>query len=239
MQTTLISRSPRGRRFFTLIELLVVIAIIGVLVSMLLPALKNAKDVAKQISCVNNEKQLHLAWYGYCDDHGGALPMRTSLFWNPPAANTSWPYLMYEYLKPAMYYVSGTYYFNSRRHYLACPSLVLRTDQESVYPDYGMLDFGIGGNDPSTLPGNPRKYYKLDQAKQPSQQLAFGDSYISWTNPFVGSGVIFIGSNGMHHFRHRNQTNMLFVDGHIEAKTDGAFFQWWWGYWNAAPWGNP
>ena len=49
------------KSLFTLIELLIVIAIIGILASLLLPALKTAKDSAKSISCVNQLKQL-----GYC-----------------------------------------------------------------------------------------------------------------------------------------------------------------------------
>ena len=66
---------PKG---FTLIELLVVIAIIAILAALLLPALSRAKTKAQGIQCMNNHRQLLMAWKMYVDDNREVLPFTKS-----------------------------------------------------------------------------------------------------------------------------------------------------------------
>lgn len=69
-----LGKESRTRNGFTLIELLVVVAVIGILASLLLPALSRAKQKAQQVKCVSILKQLGLATHMYADDNEDTLP---------------------------------------------------------------------------------------------------------------------------------------------------------------------
>jgi len=76
------------RRAFTLIELLVVIAIIAILAAILFPVFAKAREKARQITCLSNEKQLGLAFYQYVQDFDECYPC--GLVTGSPATGTGW-----------------------------------------------------------------------------------------------------------------------------------------------------
>ena len=84
-------KQPFLRSGYTLTEMLVAIAIVGILASILIPTLAKARMRARQTVCMNNLKQLGVAFISYGHDHGETVP------YNKQAGNSGWVGLMKSY----------------------------------------------------------------------------------------------------------------------------------------------
>ena len=73
-----VERSFRPPRGFSLIEILIVIAIIAVLISLLLPSLRLARQSAERAQCLSNLHQINVSWTSYAADNDGFWPLNES-----------------------------------------------------------------------------------------------------------------------------------------------------------------
>ena len=219
----------------TLIELLIVIAIIATLIAILLPALNRARDIAKSIKCINNERQIHLAWMGYVNDYNGRLPMKdgNTLYGDTDIWHT-WVITMEDYLNPGLVSISGTTYVKVSS-FLHCPSFITaNTLWQTRYLPYGMNYCGIGGVAPHI---SVAAYSLITHVKYPSLQVAFGDSGGPGTGSPIQGGYSINGNpNVTNYTRHNNKGNFIFCDGHASPKD--VSFSAWVGL-TSPPWWNP
>src|ERR1700753_3578344 len=109
----LLSSPARTARAFTLIELLVVIAIIAILAAILFPVFAQAREKARQTTCLSNEKQIGLGIMQYVQDYDETYPQSTD------GAYVQWYNMIQPYIKNGELYQGESY---GRGGVFHCPS---------------------------------------------------------------------------------------------------------------------
>ena len=200
----------RTRRPFTLIELLVVIAIIAILAAMLLPALSQAREKARSISCTSQLKQIGLACFMYTDDFQECLP-----YLSPYASGSARSYIQ-DRIDP---------YLNSEKIWV-CPSADYRCtygipahyNNDTTPITYGVYDnlvYEFHGN-PDDIGRTHQCPLKIGSVKRPTEIYFWTDAryYCTWIRHSDGS--INTSAVNRMNFPHNHGNNIGFVDGHVQ-----------------------
>jgi len=198
---------------FTLIELLVVIAIIAVLAAILFPVFAQAREKARQITCLSNSKQLATATMMYVQDYDETFPMNLYLgFDQGPCVYTAWTSIM-PYSKN-----NQLYNCPSNPTAMDFPPMIATIGMPppcstapplkyiGYMPNFGLMDWG----DPSNMfgPDNGRPVKTLAQVEYPVETATWADS--SATLPDAYFGLM----DEPVQARHQNTLNACFADGH-------------------------
>jgi len=208
---------------FTLLELLVVIAIIGILAALLLPALARAKDMAKRIGCLNNQKQIGLGWEMYSGDFSGRMAVNDVEVTDQPRSTTnSWVAGNARYdIDPATITIGSIFVYVKNPAVYKCPA------------DYGMIEgtslsryrsFSLSCymNGPSTGQWTDTTYgiqplRQTSQIQNTSKTLTFIDEDVLT----LDDGHFLYSTNNNNWlnipgWRHQNGTVLTFADAHSE-----------------------
>lgn len=218
-------------RAFTLLELLAVLFCVVLLMSLLLPVLKQARAEGQSVLCLSNLRQCALAASAYTSGYDGFYPMayRTSVSPDWSRIQTiAWDYITTQEWtdgRATKSYEPGILWQNGDSSEIQqCPGF-RGADNAGGEPftGYNYNTSYIGHGSSESIP-KPAKYY---QVRNPARTALFGDGQYGegankfmrapWANPGDSSfSGRYAGTQG---FRHRGKTNAAFCDGHAETLT--------------------
>jgi prepilin-type N-terminal cleavage/methylation domain-containing protein/prepilin-type processing-associated H-X9-DG protein len=224
---------PRTGSAFTLIELLVVVAIIAILAAMLLPALARAKAKGQSASCLNNLKQLQVAWKMYEGDHNDYFPpniSRNNLLGYALSISNSWVLGNVQHDLDNSNLISGTLYsYAASAAIYHCPAdhatvpgsasvLHNRSYSADGWLGSDFIDYGLGHwPDPKQVPAGYifKTRASLIGIPGPSDLFTFIDD----NEQTIDDGLFVIGIVHWYDYpadRHSQGANLSFLDGHVE-----------------------
>jgi prepilin-type N-terminal cleavage/methylation domain-containing protein len=198
-------REAFHRQDFTLIELLVVIAIIAILASLLLPALRQAKEKAQQSVCEGHHKQLGMATQMYADDYEDWIP-------SPSDGVKIWRTFILPYVEaPNISTIAAV-----KETVFQCPSW--------VSPSVNYCGIGMNVYIPPMTGwadvGSPTIKPKLRLTKNPETQMLYADSG-DWHLATSVTSLTVFGHYKFDRFRHSMGANILFTGLHVRKLSAG------------------
>lgn len=215
--------NPQGFQGFTLIELLVVIAIIAILAGMLLPALSKAKSKATGVKCLNNQKQLTLAWIMYADDNQDKLApnyLGNTNSWIGGNVNTAPGWTNINDIRNGRLWP----YNNSLEIYKCPADVAFKQGTRSVIRVRSFSMSGrMGQTDVTFVNPTARNFVKMSEIDRPSPAQAF--VFVDELKESIDDGYFAvqatIPNNGYWQntpaSRHGNGGVVSFADGHAES----------------------